>query len=84
HKIMVGGPKKLYFDPQVVMGAVGDIIHFEFSGKNHTVTESSYDKPCDKFEGGLDNTGKFEFTIKDKNPRWFFCKTGHHCGAGML
>lgn len=48
--VMVGanqaGEPGLVFDPQVVTAAVGDIVHFQFRGGNHTVTQSSFANPC--------------------------------------
>jgi hypothetical protein len=81
-----GGPGKLYFDPQVVMAAVGDVIKFDFGGSDHTVTESSFEKPCTTIDGGIDALATaLELPVKDATPRWFYCKAGNglHCGAGM-
>ncbi|KAK7689085.1 hypothetical protein QCA50_007776 [Cerrena zonata] len=46
HKVMVGGPNRLIFDPATVTAQVGDTITFVFQQKNHTVTQSSFANPC--------------------------------------
>lgn len=46
HKVTVGGPGRLFYDPESVMAAVGDIIEFNFMAKNHSVTQSTFAKPC--------------------------------------
>ncbi|KAL0947458.1 hypothetical protein HGRIS_013565 [Hohenbuehelia grisea] len=46
HRVIVGGPNKLLYDPQNITAQVGDTITFEFHQKNHTVTASSFAQPC--------------------------------------
>lgn len=86
-KVGGGGPGKLYFDPQVVMASPGDVLKFDFGGLNHTVTESSFEKPCTALSGGVDASATtLEVPVKDATAsRWFYCKAGEgfHCGAGM-
>jgi plastocyanin len=56
HKIIVGGPNLLTFSPTNITAQVGDTIIFEFHQKNHTVTSSSFDFPCQDslgFDSGL-------------------------------
>jgi plastocyanin len=63
HKIIVGGPGKLLFDPPSINAAPRDQIVFEFHQKNHTVTQSTFADPCrrmtdqagapDGFDSGL-------------------------------
>lgn len=36
----------LAFNPNQVTAAVGDMIQFEFMGKNHSATQSSFAEPC--------------------------------------
>ncbi|KAG9089507.1 hypothetical protein FRC07_012327, partial [Ceratobasidium sp. 392] len=48
HKVTVGAWGKLRYNPEYVHAKVGDYIKFEFHPKNHTVTESSFDHPCNK------------------------------------
>jgi len=46
HKVIVGGPGKLVYDPSRVTAQVGDTVTFEFHQKNHTATQSSFGNPC--------------------------------------
>ncbi|QRV76188.1 plastocyanin-like domain protein [Ceratobasidium sp. AG-Ba] len=54
HRVTVGAYGKLRYDPQYVHAKVGDFIEFEFHPKNHTVTESSFDNPCNRL---VDSSG---------------------------
>jgi hypothetical protein len=42
----VGADGKLAFYPPNIAAAVGDTVTFVFNPKNHTVTQSSFDAPC--------------------------------------
>lgn len=46
HRIIVGGPGKLLFDPSNITATVGDTVTFEFRQKSHSVTQSSFGVPC--------------------------------------
>ncbi|TFK46002.1 hypothetical protein OE88DRAFT_1668399 [Heliocybe sulcata] len=46
HKVVVGGPGQLTFNPMNISAQVGDTITFEFQEKNHTATQSSFANPC--------------------------------------
>ncbi|KAJ8522664.1 hypothetical protein ONZ45_g791 [Pleurotus djamor] len=46
HRVIVGGPGKLFYDPANITAQIGDTVTFEFRQKNHTVTASSFDAPC--------------------------------------
>ncbi|KAF8078061.1 hypothetical protein FPV67DRAFT_1463959 [Lyophyllum atratum] len=46
HKVIVGGPGKLVYDPSNITAQAGDTITFEFRQKNHTATASSFAAPC--------------------------------------
>lgn len=50
HEVKVGANGLLQYDPNNVTANVGDKILFTFYPKNHTVTESSYNNPCEKLE----------------------------------
>lgn len=54
HTIVVGGPGALVYSPPANKFEVGDMVIWEFKSKNHTVTQSTFDKPCEKLEGGFD------------------------------
>lgn len=105
------GPKKtLYVElvaqngvvryiPDRVDAAVGDVINFNFRAAAHSVTQSTFDTPCTRLEGGFDSdlipnpnnldgdefTRQFTVETADK-PLWFYCKqqNANHCGQGMV
>eukprot|EP00753_Platysulcus_tardus_P014731 PLAT4439.1.p1 GENE.PLAT4439.1~~PLAT4439.1.p1 ORF type:complete len:387 (-),score=-59.77 PLAT4439.1:172-1332(-) len=98
HKVIVGGPGKLTFDPPRVSAQPRDTIVFEFHQKNHTVTQSSFADPCRRLSGnstGFDS-GFFpvsddatafptwNLTVNDTAPIWAYCAQANHCGAGMV
>ncbi|KAF9039604.1 hypothetical protein BDZ89DRAFT_1035237 [Hymenopellis radicata] len=90
------------FIPPTVNGSQGDIIMFQFTGApgNHSITQSTFDDPCDPMDGGFDSgwvnipangvgvTPVWNLTITDAStPLWFFCKQlipSPHCIAGMV
>lgn len=47
HRVVVGSPGLLSFQPSNIKASVGDTITFKFHQKNHTVTASSFDRPCE-------------------------------------
>lgn len=53
----VGADNKsaLVFTPSNITANVGDVIQFFFGPKNHTATQSSFDKPCDTLANGFDS-----------------------------
>jgi len=56
HKVIVGGAGILAFSPTNITAQAGDTITFEFRQKNHTVTSSTFDFPCQAnngFDSGL-------------------------------
>ncbi|KAL8703078.1 MAG: hypothetical protein Q9201_003740 [Fulgogasparrea decipioides] len=98
HMVTVGGDAGLVFSPNTIMAAPGDMVHFTFMSTNHTLTQSTFAKPCVKMQGGADsgflpnpnNTisppPTFMFQVKDTKPVWFYCKQkkpANHCGKGM-
>ncbi|KAG8700271.1 hypothetical protein FRC11_013072 [Ceratobasidium sp. 423] len=96
HKVTVGAWGQLRYDPEYVHAEVGDCIEFEFHPKNHTVTESSFDDPCNAIDGGF-RTGFVpvakedeydlpirKFNVTDEKPHWFYCGQVGHCPAGMV
>ncbi|KAI4113933.1 MAG: hypothetical protein LQ345_005183 [Seirophora villosa] len=98
HKITVGGEAGLVFSPSSLIAAPGDMVEFTFMSQNHTVTQSTFPKPCLKMQGGADsgflpnpnNTisppPSYIFQVKDTKPAWFYCKQKKptsHCGKGM-
>lgn len=46
HKIVVGGPGMLVYNPANITAVAGDTVTFEFHQKNHTATQSTFADPC--------------------------------------
>ena len=46
HTVVVGGPSGNIYNPESLSAAVGDIIELSFLAKNHSVTQSTFAKPC--------------------------------------
>ncbi|KAJ7291547.1 hypothetical protein C8J57DRAFT_1587861 [Mycena rebaudengoi] len=87
----------LTYTPSSISAAVGDTVTFEFHPNNHTVTQSSFEKPCVPLETRLGfksgfqpvatnaNTfPKFQITINDTQPIWGYCGQKDHCSSGMV
>ena len=55
HTVIVGGEAGLKFIPESLSASVGDTVEFVFMSQNHTVTQSTFDAPCKKMDGGLDS-----------------------------
>jgi hypothetical protein len=93
-EVDVGKGGRLEFVPSKIMEPVGTVVRFNFDPKNHTVTESSFDNPCQPIEGGFSSgfipiqsspSGvTFDYTIVDDKPKWFYCGQGTHCQSGMV
>ena len=55
HTVTVGGPAGLVYTPDQLNNVpIGDFVVFEFYSMNHTVTQSSFDTPCDALADGMD------------------------------
>ena len=84
------------YSPDTINAAMYDMVQFNFMAKNHTVTQSTFPKPCNKMMGGIDS-GFMPFSgagsppmmmvqVTSTMPMWFYCrqkKPMPHCGAGM-
>jgi len=97
HQVVVGGPNILQFNPSSLTADPGDLVTFVFKQKNHTATQSTFAIPCAQAEGGFDSgfvpvadnvtDGPFptaQFTVKDTNPVWVYCRQAGHCQQGMV
>lgn len=58
HSVIVGGEGGLIYSPESVIAEPGDTIRFHFLKMNHTVTQSTFDKPCVKKADGEDSQFK--------------------------
>lgn len=96
HQIVAGINNTLRFVPDNVIAAKGDMIEVIFFPKNHTITQSSFDKPCEPLKGGVSSgfnfatmnqtaPNVFTFVVENTEPFWFYCSqpVGDHCKKGM-
>ncbi|ERF71187.1 hypothetical protein EPUS_06016 [Endocarpon pusillum Z07020] len=99
HQVTVGdlkdGQPVLAYDPPSIDAQPGDYVQFNFKANNHTVTQSTFEKPCVKMPGGMDSgfmpniqnnmpvPPSMMVAINDTQPLWFYCRQGTHCGEGM-
>ncbi|KAI8659283.1 hypothetical protein LRP88_05846 [Fusarium phalaenopsidis] len=96
--VVVGGPQDT-FVPNLIRAAVGDVIQFQFSSGNHTVTQSAEDAPCQPlqatvagaihsghipFEAGQTTVGTFNLPLTSTDPIYLYCATGPHCQNGQV
>ncbi|KAI1462107.1 hypothetical protein F4805DRAFT_194135 [Annulohypoxylon moriforme] len=94
--IDVGFDGNLVFNPNNVTELVGTVLEFGYNPQNHSIVQSSFDKPCQPLDGGFaapfvptmqtPSGVTFEVMVQNANPIWFYCaqtkKT--HCQAGMV
>jgi len=95
HSVMVGGTPGLVYSPNTVEAVVGDTVLFTFMSANHTVTQSAFNTPCDKMDGGIDSSfmpnpnntvtppPQMAVQVTTTTPTWFYCRQTGHCGKGM-
>lgn len=96
--VVVGGPQDTYV-PNVVTAAVGDVVQFQFSNGNHTVTQSAADQGCTPlqatvptavhsghipFQDGAQEVGTFNLVVANTDPMFLYCATGPHCQEGQV
>ncbi|KAA8896109.1 Cupredoxin [Sphaerosporella brunnea] len=87
----------LAFSPSEIKAEVGSWIEFRYWPRNHSVVQSSFDKPCQPLSGastiwsgfmpvaaGTTDFPTFTVKINDTNPIWFYCSQGKHCQSGMV
>jgi plastocyanin len=88
YQVTVGGGGSLAFDPPALAAREGDQVVFTFVAKNHTVTQSTFDKPCTPAYGGIDSGfvpvpanqtdgfPTFTVNVRDTKPIWMMCNQG--------
>ncbi|KAH8590074.1 hypothetical protein B0O99DRAFT_599338 [Bisporella sp. PMI_857] len=96
--VVVGGTQDT-FVPNVVRAAIGDVIQFQFSNGNHTVTQSAEDAACQPlqatvataihsghipFVDGQTTVGTFNMPITAADTMFLYCATGPHCQEGQV
>ncbi|KAI1394040.1 uncharacterized protein F4822DRAFT_424506 [Hypoxylon trugodes] len=86
----------IIFSPNNITELVGTVLEFSYNPKNHSIVQSSFDKPCQPLESGFaapfvatkqaPSGVTFEVEVKDEKPIWFYCAQtlGSHCQAGMV
>ncbi|KAK3389806.1 hypothetical protein B0H63DRAFT_507302 [Podospora didyma] len=94
--VVVGFNGTLTFSPNNITELPGTTVSFTFNPKKHTVTESTFDQPCQPKDQGFSSgfipvasapsNITFDIKIPDKKPIWFYCgqTTGNHCQSGMV
>lgn len=55
HKVIVGGDAGLVYTPEFIYAAVGDVVEFHFLKQNHSITQSTFAKPCVRKPDGIDS-----------------------------
>jgi len=60
HVVTVGGSNgTLDFLPNNIKANPGDMVQFQFNPKNHTVTQSTFDQPCQPIQNNSPNVTGF-------------------------
>lgn len=85
------------FVPQRLNANIGDQIVFEFHALNHTLTQSTLERPCapiQQFDTGFNQFNQHSrdklvtiITVNSLEPQWFFCRQdtpSSHCHMGMV
>jgi len=86
--VQVGAGGQLAFSPTNVTAQVGDVVAFQFQGKNHSVTQSTFADPCSiqttpaqginsgfqPVAANATELPEWSFTVNNATtPLWFFC-----------
>ncbi|EFX06362.1 hypothetical protein CMQ_6683 [Grosmannia clavigera kw1407] len=90
----------LIYSPDSITAKAGDMVQFQFEAGNHTVTQSTFDQPCQPISDFTKTVGfhsgfipvtaasgvipTYTITINDTKPIWVYCAQGKHCEAGMV
>ncbi|KAI1280038.1 hypothetical protein F5Y07DRAFT_387258 [Xylaria sp. FL0933] len=97
--IDVGFNGELMFNPNNVTELVGTVVEFSYNPANHSIVQSSFDKPCQPLQrdgGGFaapfvptqqtPSGVTFEVTLTNTDPIWFYCAQTKksHCQSGMV
>jgi plastocyanin len=95
HRVVVGGPGTLTFQPNNIVALPGDTVTFEFRQKNHTATQSTFADPCKPMTSGFNSGFKpvgdgvtdfptWTVPVNDTKAVWVYCAQGNHCTSGMV
>ncbi|KAB8302973.1 hypothetical protein EYC80_006284 [Monilinia laxa] len=97
HTVVVGSSNTslLLFTPQEITAQPGDKVEFQFSQRNHTVTQSVFESPCEPIANAI-NSGfvptaanqsmvtTFTMTVNSTALMFMYCAQGKHCQAEMV
>ncbi|KAF4847333.1 Extracellular serine-rich protein [Colletotrichum siamense] len=96
--VVVGGAQDT-FVPNLITAQVGDVVQFQFSNGNHTVTQSAEGAACQPlqdtvptaihsghipFKDGQAMVGTFNMPITSTATMFMYCATGPHCQEGQV
>ena len=90
----VGKYGKNKFDPSDIQELPGTTIQFKFHHTNHSVVESSFDKPCVPLEGGFSSGfipdrndsfhAVFNIQVPENKTMFFYDAQGWNCQNYMV
>lgn len=101
HRIYAGSTVEnngLHFEPQNVVAQVGDLLEWHFLPSNHSIVQSSFDKPCEPlntanalFSGfnfptpAGEAANVFQALVVNTEPFWYYSSQtqGNECQGGM-
>ncbi|KAG9246717.1 extracellular serine-rich protein [Calycina marina] len=100
HVVRVGSVNgSLAYYPNNLVAAMGDMVQFQFAPANHTVTQSTFDQPCQPISAFSNVTGihsgfmpvsandsmtpTYTILVNSTTPMWLYCAQGMHCQKGM-
>ncbi|KAJ7028097.1 hypothetical protein C8F04DRAFT_69655 [Mycena alexandri] len=94
------GVEGSFYSPPTISAGLNDTVTFIFGGDSHTVTQSSFNSPCIRLDGGFDSgfNGRgadfskpapvWSLRITNVSETiWFFCEASipsSHCFSGMV
>ena len=95
HEVKIGS-SGLNMEPDTLTAAPGDLINFHFFAQNHSIAQSSFDKPCEPITSGTDaifsgffpiSKGEsdkvFSMRVNSTDAIWLYCSYGDHCKGGQ-
>ncbi|KAF2685828.1 hypothetical protein K458DRAFT_417034 [Lentithecium fluviatile CBS 122367] len=68
HRIYAGSTVEnggLHFEPQNLVAMTGEYVEVHFLAKNHTIVQSSFDKPCEPLADGAGFFSGFNFATSE-------------------
>ncbi|KAK0634352.1 Cupredoxin [Bombardia bombarda] len=100
HVVTVALNKTLTFSPNNIKVNPGEMVQFQFAAGNHTITQSTFNEPCQPIAKHSNVTGfhsgfmpvdataamvpTYTIMVNNTTPIWAYCAQGKHCEAGMV